>query len=47
MDELNMTVQIGNNEHDDAADGLTQLAIALEKDNQASVQILSRRELGI
>lgn len=27
MDELNMTVQIGNNDHDDAADGITQLVM--------------------
>lgn len=30
MDELLMFVQIGSNEHDDAADGLTQLAMAIE-----------------
>ena len=30
MDELIMFVQIGSNEHDDAADGLTQLAMAIE-----------------
>ena len=29
MDELNMTVQIGDNEHDDAGDGITQLAIKI------------------
>ena len=30
MDELLMFVQIGSNEHDDAADGLTQLAMSIE-----------------
>lgn len=29
MDELNMTVQIGDNEHDDAGDGITQLAMKI------------------
>ena len=29
MDELNMTVQIGDNEHDDAVDGITQLAMKI------------------
>lgn len=33
MDELLMFVQIGSNEHDDAADGLTQLAMAIEGGN--------------
>ena len=32
MDELNMTVQIGDNEHDDAGDGITQLAIKIYGD---------------
>ncbi len=32
MDELNMTVQIGDNEHDDAGDGITQLAIKVYGD---------------
>lgn len=27
MDELNMFVQIGKNDHDDAADGITQLVM--------------------
>lgn len=30
MEELTMFVQLGNNPHDDAADGLTQLAMAME-----------------
>lgn len=32
MDELNMTVQIGDNEHDDAGDGITQLAMKIYGD---------------
>ena len=47
MEELEMTVQIGDNEHDDAADGVTQLAMAIEGYGKASIQILNRRELGI
>ena len=33
MDELEMFVSIGKNEHDDAADGLTQLAMFIENPN--------------
>ena len=33
MDELTMFVSIGGNEHDDAADGLTQLEMFLENPN--------------
>lgn len=43
MDELLMFVQIGSNEHDDAADGLTQLAMAIEGGDLASVEIQQRR----
>lgn len=43
MDELLMFVQIGQNEHDDAADGLTQLAMAIEGGDLASVQVQPRR----
>jgi hypothetical protein len=42
MEELNMTVQIGNNEHDDAADGLTQLAMALEGEMYATCEAMER-----
>lgn len=35
MDELEMFVSIGGNEHDDAADGLTQLEMFLENPNGA------------
>jgi len=37
MDELTMFVSIGGNEHDDAADGLTQLEMFIE--NPASVKV--------
>lgn len=42
MDELNMFVQIGNNEHDDAADGLTQLAMALDGEMYAKCEAVGR-----
>lgn len=42
MDELCMTVQIGQNEHDDAADGLTQLAMALEGELYARCEAMER-----
>lgn len=42
MDELCMTVIIGKNEHDDAADGLTQLAMALEGEIYASCTAFKR-----
>lgn len=42
MDELCMTVQIGQNEHDDAADGLTQLAMALEGELYAQCEAMER-----
>lgn len=32
MEELGMTVQLGNNEHDDAADGLTQTFLLFEEE---------------
>lgn len=42
MDELNMFVQIGNNDHDDAADGLTQLAMALDGEMYATCEAMER-----
>lgn len=36
MDELTMFVSIGGNEHDDAADGLTQLEIFIENPNDVA-----------
>ena len=42
MDELNMFVQIGNNDHDDAADGLTQLAMALDGEMYAKCEAMPR-----
>lgn len=42
MDELCMTVQIGQNDHDDAADGLTQLAMALEGELYAQCEAMER-----
>lgn len=41
MDELNMTVQIGDNEHDDAGDGITQLAIKIYGDVGGPADIIS------
>ena len=41
MDELNMTVQIGDNEHDDAGDGITQLAIKIYGDVGGLADIIS------
>lgn len=40
MDELNMTVQIGDNEHDDAGDGITQLAMKIYGDIDGPVSII-------
>ena len=42
MEELGMFVQIGNNEHDDSPDGLTQLAIALEGETYAQCEAMER-----
>lgn len=42
MEELCMFVQIGNNEHDDAADGLTQLSMALEGELYAQCEAMER-----
>lgn len=42
MDELCMFVQLGENEHDDAADGLTQLAMALEGEIYAKCEAMER-----
>lgn len=40
MDELNMTVQIGDNEHDDAGDGITQLAMKIYGDIDEPASII-------
>lgn len=40
MDELNMTVQIGDNEHDDAGDGITQLAMKIYGDYDEPASII-------
>ena len=40
MDELNMTVQIGDNEHDDAGDGITQLAMKIYGDIDGPASII-------
>lgn len=37
MDELTMFVSIGGNEHDDAADGLTQLEMFIENPNDTAI----------
>lgn len=42
MDEFCMTVIIGKNEHDDAADGITQLAMASEGVGLAKVEAIDR-----
>lgn len=46
MEELGMITQVGKNEHEDSADGLTQL-FQLFDSGTAKVEILSRSELGI
>lgn len=40
MEELTMTVTIGKNVHDDAADGLTQLAMFLDNDGLVRTQVV-------
>lgn len=40
MEELNMTVQIGDNEHDDAGDGITQLAMKIYGDIDGPASII-------
>lgn len=40
MDELNMTVQIGDNKHDDAGDGITQLAMKIYGDIDGPASII-------
>lgn len=40
MDELNMTVQIGDNGHDDAGDGITQLAMKIYGDIDGPASII-------
>lgn len=40
MDELNMTVQIRDNEHDDAGDGITQLAMKIYGDIDGPASII-------
>lgn len=47
MDELTMFVQIGKNEHDDAADSLAQLAAFLNGGFTAKVSVIDRSKLGI
>lgn len=47
MDELNMITQVGKNEHEDSADGLVQLLQLIDSGYGASVQIMSRKELGL
>ena len=42
MEELCMFVLIGQNDHDDAADGLTQLAMALEGEMYATCEAMER-----
>ena len=37
MDELTMFVSIGGNDHDDAADGLTQLEMFIENPNDTAI----------
>lgn len=43
MDEVNMFVQIGKNEHDDAVDGLTQLEMFIEGAHQTTPTVVGRR----
>ena len=40
MNELNMTVQIGDNKHDDAGDGITQLAMKIYGDIDGPASII-------
>ena len=40
MDELTMTVQIGKNEHDDAADGITQLMMLANGGTMAKAEFI-------
>lgn len=46
MDEMCMYVTVGKNPHDDAVDGLTQLAMFIEGASVAKVQVFSRGRLG-
>ena len=46
MEELGMLTQVGKNEHEDSADGLTQLFQLLDG-GMTKIEILSRAELGI
>lgn len=46
MDEMNMFVTVGKNEHDDAPDSLTQLAMFVENDGVVKVEVFSRNVLG-
>ena len=43
MDELYMYTQIGKNPHDDAPDGLTQLAILIDQSGLASIEVMEKR----
>lgn len=47
MEELTMFVQLGNNEHDDAADSLTQLAKFIDNGDTIKATVVCRRNLGI
>ena len=40
MDELTMTVQIGSNDHDDAADGVTQLIMLANGGSLAKAEFI-------
>lgn len=43
IDELQMFVSVGKNVHDDAADGITQLAMFVEGANVGKVEVFDRR----
>lgn len=47
MDELMMITQVGENKHEDSADGLVQLLQLIDGGYGAKVEIMSRAELGI
>lgn len=47
MDELTTFVQIGKNEHDDAADSLAQLEQFIEGGFTAKIEVIDRRKYGL
>lgn len=47
MDELTMFVQIGKNEHDDAADSLAQLEQFIEGGYTVKTEVIDRRKYGL